>query len=254
MIVSTGFYYNDEYSGHKNVIKIRTSGGLTSESFLATVTNNVNKPKNSYKSFIQDTELEPLVIPMALYFDENLDEVSIRDIKRWLTQKDFKPLLFEDMPDRVFYAKLDGASNLTHNSISSGYVEFDFLTNSAYSFSQEMELEGDSTSSTEYETILVHNEGDLKIFPRIEIIMNPTSPTDIEIFNDTTGDHFLLKNNLVNETIIIWNEYEELETSSSLRHGYDDHNGGFISLDEGLNELRIKGKFDYKLIYQNIYL
>lgn len=254
MIVSTGFHYSDEYSGNKGVIKIRTSGGLLTESLLGSVTNQAVKTKNSIKSYIQDSELEPLVIPMALYFDENLDDTTIRGVKKWLSQDDFQPLIFENQPDKVYYAKIDGSSNLSHNAISSGYVEFDFLTNSAYCFSHKIELEGASDSDTSYTNIFIHNEGDIVSYPTIKIVMNPTVLTDIEIFNDTTGEHLILKNNLANETILILNEYEEFETSSNLRYCYDDHLGSFIRFDEGLNELRIKGIFTYTIEYQNIYL
>lgn len=252
MRTATGFHYNDEYSGNKGVLKIRTSSGLVTESFLGSITNQVVKTKNSIKSYIQDSESEPLVIPMALYFDENLDEGAIRRVKKWLMQDDFKELVFEDQPDKVYFAKIDGESNLTHNAISSGYVEFDFLTNSAYSFSRIMDIEGDST--TEFKTVYVHNEGDLITQPKITITIDPTTPTDVEIFNETTGENLTLKNNLINETIIIWNEYEEFETSSSLRYCYDDHIGSFISLVEGANELRLKGNFSYLIEYRNIYL
>lgn len=254
MINSTGFHYNNEYSGHKNVYKIHTSGGLITDSFLGTVTNQSIKLKNNHKSFIQHSESEPIIIPMALFFDDNLDETNIRAIKKWLNQDDFKELVFEDQPEKVYYAKVDGSVNLSHNAIATGYVEFDFLTNSAYSFSRIIELEGESNSVDEYETLYVYNEGDLTTLPKIKIIMNPNEATDIEIYNDTTGEHLLLQNNLIDETIIILNEYEEFETSSSLRYVYDDHQGTFISFAEGVNELRIKGDFSYTIEYQNIYL
>lgn len=254
MIVSIGFHYDNEYSGNKGVIKVRTTGGLTSDSFLADVTNQTVKLRNSYKSHIESIEREPLVIPMALYFDENLDETNIRGVKRWLNQDDYKPLIFEDDPNRVYYAKLDGSSNLTHNSISSGYVEFNFITNSPYAFSPIVEIEGESVSATTFESISIHNSGDKITYPRIELRMPSTSPTDVEIFNDTTGEHLQIKNNKTNEIIIIWNEYEEFETSSSLRHVYDDHIGSFISLAEDVNDLRIRGKCTYLIEYQNVLL
>lgn len=251
---SIGFYYNQEYSGNKGVIKIRLGGGLVSESFMGSVTNDIVKLKNSIKSHIQNSELEPLVFPMALYFDENLDETTIRGIKRWLSQDDFKELVFEDDPNKVYYAKLEGTQTLSHNAISSGYLEFDFITNSPYAFSRKIEAEGEVDSTTTYQSLSLYNEGDLTVAPKIQIVIDPVDAEDVEIFNDTTGGHFLLQSNLVNETIIIWNEYEELETSSSLRYGYDDHNGQFITLIEGVNDLRIKGKFKYLIEYQHIYL
>ena len=254
MIISTGFHYNGEYSGHKNVTKIRTSSGLITDSFLASVDNKVVKTRNSRKSHIQNVERESLVIPMALYFDNNLDDVTIRAIKKWLNQDDFKELIFEDQPNRVYYAKLNGVSDLSHNNISSGYVEFEFLTNSEYVYSPLVELEGESDSATEFTSLLLNNNGDVPVFPKIKIFMNPNNATDIEIYNDTTGEYLLIQNNLVDEIIVVWNEYEEFETSSIIRHVYDDHNGGFISFAEGLNELRIRGIFSYIIEYQDIYL
>lgn len=251
---STGFYYDNEYSGNKGVIKIRRGGGLVSESLMGSVTNDIIKVKNSYKSYIQQSELEPLTFSMALYFDENLDETTIRGVKRWLAKGDFKELIFEDDPNKVYYAKAEGSFTLTHNAVSSGFLEFEFITNSAYAFSRKIEVEDTINSLTNYQAIYLHNEGDITTLPKIKIVIDPVDAKDVDIFNATTGERFLLQNNLINETIIIWNEYEELETSSNLRYRYDDHNGQFISLIEGANELRFKGKFKYILEYQNIYL
>lgn len=254
MNISTGFYYDGEYSGNKGVIKISRGGGLASESFMATPLNDIIKVKNNNKSYIQKTELEPLTLPMALYFDEKLDETTIRNVKRWLAQDDFKELVFEEEPNKLYYAKTEGSYTLSHNSISSGYLEFEFITNSAYAFSRKIEVEDEVNTTTTFQELSLLNEGDFSVAPRIQIVIDPVTATDVEIFNDTTGEHFLLQNNLVNETIIIWSEYEELETSSNLRHRYDDHNGQFITLAEYDNHLRFKGKFKYLIEYQNIYL
>lgn len=254
MITSKGFYYDNEYSGNKNVIKAITSNGAVTDTFLGTVSNKVVKNKNNIKSFILDSDNEPIVIPMALYFEKGLDDSSIRHVKKWLAQDDFKELVFEDQPDKVYYAKLDGSSVISHNAISEGFVEFDFLTNSAYSFSRPHLMEGESISSSDFELLQIYNDGDLTTFPKITVVIDPLDAADVEIINDSTGERFLLKNNLVNESIVIWNEYDELETSSNLRHGYDDHLGDFISFAEGVNDLRLKGKFKYTIEYQAIYL
>ncbi|MFP3357577.1 DUF6558 family protein [Planococcus sp. SIMBA_143] len=254
MIISTGFYYDNEYSGDKNVFKAFTSGGAVTETFLSSTNNSIFKPRNLIKSVVQSTEREPLVIPMALYFDENLDDDNIRAIKKWLYQKDFKELVFEDQPEKVFYAKVDGAVNLSHNAIASGYIEFDFIANSAYSFSRMIELEGQSESIEEYQTLHVYNEGDLITHPKITITMNANEATDIEFYNATTNEQLIIKNTLADEKVMILNEYGEFETSSNLRYVYDDHIGDFISFAEGVNELQIKGEFTYTIEYQNIYL
>jgi len=252
MIVSTGFAFNDEHSESKYVTKIRIQGGLIQDSFLANRSVDAVRLRNSYKTQLRTIEREPLVIPMALYFDENLTEENIRIVKRWLDTDDYKSLRFDEDPGRIYYAIVDGASTLSHNAISSGYVEFDMLTNSPYSFSDIIEVEGSSTSTQERE-IRLHNDGDLEVSPKIEVVMNSKLAGTINITNETIGQHLVIENNLANETVTILNEYEEIHTTSTLQNKYSNHNGAFISLTPGENVLKFKGMYTFKLSFQSIY-
>lgn len=252
MINSTGFSYRDIHSDSKFVYKVQLAGGLIQESFLADKNVETVKLRDSNKSSIRSVMREPKVIPMALFFEENLTEENAREVKRWLETDNFHPLRFDSNPSKIYYAQLNGAVNLSHNAISSGYIELEMLTNSPYSFSDYTEISGESKSASAETRIVLNNDGDIPTAPEIEVIMS-SSPTNIEIFNETTGQKTIIGNNLSNETITIYNEYEEIHTSSSLVHKYDAHNGVFIHLIPGDNVIKLKGVYRYKMKFQPIY-
>ena len=252
MITSTSFYYDGIYSEDMGVIKVRVGGGLVTDSFLSPVSVNQVKLKNSNKARIQTIDREPLTIPMALFFDENLSEESIRRVKNWLSKEDYRELRFENEPEKVYYAVLSGTSELTHNAVASGYVQLELLTNSSYSFSNVFTIEGIS-NETDFSYVSIHNYGDEIAPTDIAVTMINNSTSDIEIYNETTQENLKLVGNLANEEIVFMGEYEEIHTSSNLRHRYNDHNGVFISLQVGENRLRVKGDFKYKIEAQFIY-
>lgn len=254
MIYSTGFSYNNVHSNSKHIYKVRTTGGLSQDTFLADKNVNTVKLRNSHKSRIQSITKEPLVIPMALYFDENLNEETARGVKRWLETDNFYPLRFDDDPNRIYYATPNGAIPLTHNAISSGYVEFDMLTNSSYAFSDKVSIKGSSTSLSSPTIERIYNDGDINVAPEMKFVVNPTSPSIIEVINETTGDRLLIENNLENETVTVLNEYEEIHTTSNLQNKYENHNDVFIKLESGENVLRLTGLFTYEFTFQPVYL
>lgn len=249
MIYSLDFYYDGLYSEDMGVRLVNIDSGLQSDSFLAPTNVDYVKLRNNYKSIIKEVVKEPLVFPMALFFEENLDRDQIELIKNWLNKDDFKPLIFEQDLNRVYFATIDGESNLTHNSISSGYLEFNFLTNSPYSFSPPVEIEG---VSTELESeIIVYNSSSIDTLPTITIKMN--SNTDIQITNKDTGELLSIKSNFQDEVIEISCEYEEVESDIENRYRYDDHNDVFIRFKEGRNRLAFEGDFDYTIDYRLVY-
>lgn len=251
MINSLDLNFDGVFASDLNVTKITTGSGLVEETFISSITNNTVKPRNAIKSLYQEDEREPLDFPVVLFFEENLNDTTIREVKKWLYKDDYRPLYFGEQSDRVVFAKLDGDIKLSHNSIDSGYISLTFKTNSEFWFSQEHVYEGLSTSTST--TITVLNMGDSIVYPKFEFILDGTA-SDIQVTNVTTGETMLIENNLTSETITVYGEYEELDTSSNLRTLYDDHNEVFPYLELGFNELTMTGDFQYKITYREIYL
>lgn len=253
MIIASGFSFNGIHSETVEVTKVNTESGLLTEQFSGSITVDTFLNSSSYKSHITHTEEEPLEIPLVLYFDENITFDKEQEVKRWLIQGDYCPLIFDDNPSIVYYAKLNSEINLTHNSVNSGYLECTMLTNSPYKFSDYITFEDQSTSNEEYLIREIMIDGDLPSFPVIEVVS--PSVTYLEIYNESTQERCVLNESFTNLTVDFLSEYQELETrATSPSELYDAHNGKFITLKRGKNIIKFKGTFRFKMTYQNVYL
>ncbi|MDW0112152.1 hypothetical protein QT711_03075 [Sporosarcina saromensis] len=247
MITETSFSYDGLHSDNFGVIKVRVEGGLVTDTFLSTSNVNYSLPRNRRKARIESIEREPLVIPMALYFDENLDDTTIRRVKNWLSKDNYKKLI---IGNKVYYAILSDETPITHNAISSGYIKCNMLTNSPYTFSETIEIEGISNSLSPT-SLLLNNDGDMAITVDIEISM--TADGNIEIENITNGETLRLNGNFASEKIMFLGDSEEIHTSIPYMHRYGDHNDTFIQLETGSNELIFKGDFTCKITMEYVY-
>lgn len=237
------------------VMKVTMDSGLLSEEyFLGNKEVSSFKTKSAIRTHLTSVTREPLVIPMVLFFDKNLDWDKEREIKDWLDIDEYCELRFEN-DQFVYYATLHSKPKLTHNSIDSGYIEFEFLTNSPYRFSEVITTSNEGTNLStmgEYTTVPIMNDGDLICKPTIEIVA-PNQVTDLEIRNEDTGQTFLLNGTFTNLSLTILCEKEELHSEAPFPTLYDAHNGTFIYLQKGRNTLRMKGQFYYKITYQFVY-
>lgn len=247
------FSFNGIHTSTFGVYKVKVDSGMVEENyFLANKTVNSYKLKYDIHAHKTSINKEPLVIPLVLWFNGDVDEEKEQEIKRWLETDDFCKLQFDDSKYH-YNAMLNGQVKFVHDSNSDGYVELEFITDSPYRFSDEITPSGQSISDTEYKTVKLNNDGDIVTYPTIEIIA-PGASNGIEINNITTQQRFVLSGSYTDLTINIINEYEELHTEGNFTNLYENHNGIFIGLKRGSNELQMKGQFYYKIIYQNIYL
>lgn len=253
MIRATGFSYNGLHIDSFDVTHISQGDGLQEESFLGNKSLETWSTNYSKKHYTKVIKKEPLVIPMALYFDGNLTFDKEQEIKEWLSQDEFCPLVFDDEPDVEYYAQIDGEVTLTHNTIDSGYIKFNFKTNSPYRFSNNIVFEGESKSNDTYTEVYVTSNSDMEI----DTVITVTSPEvkDLEFWNEATGIRSILYGTYVNLSADFLSEFEEIDSRARFSPSlYDAHNGRFIRLVKGKNKIKIKGKCRFTIEYKNIYL
>lgn len=248
------FEFNGIHSSTFGVSKITMTSGMQSEDYyLANKTINGFRLRDELQTHLTNIDKEPLVIPMTIYLNGNVDFERETRIKEWLETDKYCKLKFGDQIIS-YNAMLQGNVKLTHDSIGDGYIDVVFLTDSPYRFSDNpFVVSGEIKSPNDFVKVPLSNYGSLTIRPTIKI-KSPGVSNGIEIRNVTTGEYFNLKGTYTDLTLNIINQAEELDTEGNFTNLYENHNGQFISLKKGRNDLEMKGSFYYEISYKYVYL
>lgn len=246
------FTYNGISSEEMGVRLVMTSSGLYKESFLPSRKLNEVSIKGNRKIYLQGVESEPLSFSLQIFIEEWQDKDNLRQIKRWFYQDNFKPFYFNENPDRICYAVIEGESSLNHNGAKDGYFEITLKCNSSYFYSNPITHKISHSPSPQL--MLLDNEGDVKTYPYLTI-KKTIEDGDIFIKNKTTGEEFVLEG--IQEDEMLYIDCENEEIVSSLEYvnvyRYDNHNDTWLSLITGENELELGGNFEVKIEYENVY-
>lgn len=121
------------------------SGGLYQEPFLPQRKIVEKKIANREKPYFQTIEQEPLQFPMTIVIHEWDNIHTKRQIARWLFQDYYKPLYFESNPERIYYALIEGTSEIFHNGITNqntenAYINVNVRCDSPYAYTPEYPL------------------------------------------------------------------------------------------------------------------
>lgn len=224
MLESMGFTYDGISTKDMRVIMVTDSSGLYKDHFLPTRKIIEKSISGRNIPYFQRVDSEPLSFSISIYIEKWQEENSIRRIARWLYQDYYKPLWFESNPSHVYYAMVEGSSQLIHNGCYDGYITLKFRTNSPYSFSH-IKNEKKPISVNEYAEKLFYNEGDLPIRPKM-VITKTHSDGNVSITNNRSGETFTLSN-LRNGEVVIVDCANETLVSSHEQYGrylFDNHN------------------------------
>lgn len=246
------FTYDGISSEDMGVRLVTTSSGLYKESFLPSRKLNEVSIKGNRKIYLQGVESEPLSFSLQIFIEEWQDRDNLRQIKRWFYADNFKPFYFNENPNRVCYAVVEGESSLIHNGAKDGYFEITLKCNSPYFYSNPMLHQ---ITSTEAPSIIrIDNEGDVKSYPYL-IIKKTDGDGNISIQNKSTDSHFILQD--IQDEEVVYIDCENEEIVSSLEYvniyRYDNHNDEWLSFTIGENELELTGDFELKLEHENVY-
>lgn len=157
------FNYDGQSSKKFGVYLAQVGGGLYNEPFLPTRKITEKKIASREKPYFQSIEQEPLQFKMNIVFEEwDLKDIK-RQVARWLFQDYYKPLYFESNPNRIFYAIIEGSSELIHNGVTDyngahAYITVNVRCDSPYAYTPEYPL-----SSIKFEdgnkTQIIHDRG-----------------------------------------------------------------------------------------------
>jgi phage-related protein len=249
---SIRFNYSDIYSSEFGILNVTLSSGMYQETFASSRSIKETKVRGNDKPYFQGIEYEPLTLKLSFAFQDTWDEDKIRSVARWLCgQQYYKPLFFEEHPERIFYCMAVDESQLVHNGLKQGYVELTMRCDSPYTYSPVYSPVATNLSSNVVGGTLVKftNNGDVICKP--EIFINKIGAGDFRIVNTTNmNSEFKFTSLANNETVYVDNEREYIETDIPLTYRYSNFNNGYLEMVRGVNNLMVYGNAIINFRYQ----
>lgn len=255
---SLTFTYNGINSAEFGIINVNIGDGMLSEPFVANRSIKELKVRGRPLPYFQEIEEEPLQFEISFAFENRFDAELIRSVARWLTSpKYYAPLIFSDMPERVFYCLVVESPTLIHNALNEGYVTLTFRCNSPYSYSQiiRSNIYNYSDNTPDGTDFTFMNAGDLPLRPLINVEV--IEGDRFAIVNESnSAQKFELNNLVAGEKLVIDCQQEDITTDIPLTYRYKDlsEDSEFLEMVYGANFLKIYGRVKLQWVYQYIFL
>ena len=247
------FNYDGKSSKDFGVINVNLDNGMFEERFVASRNINETAVRGSDTPLFHSVEEEPLEFSMTIAFVKKFTDEDIDNVILWLFQDKYKPLYFENNPDKIFYCMPVGESTIVHNGLKEGYVTINMRCRSSKIESPTYVTPTYDLSTNEGKyKIIIENNGHVEIFPEISI----EKVGDGHIIIMKNGEIFEIRDLTNREKIYINTEKEIIETDIVGVYRYDNVVGDFhdMILSLGVNEFIIEGKckiaFRYKFKYR----
>lgn len=242
------FNYDGKSCRDFGLIHINLDGGMFEEPLSANRTINETTVRGSDRPLFHSIEEEPLSFEMAIAFEGKFSDEDIDDVVLWLFQDHYKPLYFENNPNKVYYCMPVGDANIVHNGLREGYVTIEMRSRSSKVESPMMVTPTYEVSeSEEHEIISIMNDGHVEIFPEISI--EKIGDGHVTIIKD--GEIFEIRDLTNREKIYVNTEKEIIETDAVGIYRYENVVGDFhdMAMPVGGNEFMVQGACKIALRY-----
>lgn len=243
MYNSDYFTFNGQSSGEFGISIIYLDSGLREYGFG--VNRELNKLTHSYtgKSYANKYEKQPIRFKLTIAKEIKWTEEMRDEVVRWLWVDGYKPLIFNEYPDIVYYATVVGSPKLFISTVDTGYIELEFECNSYHGYTYPMSTQQLDLSENLVDEIELFNKSNLLEFYYPEIEITSIDGGTIKIINNSDmGREFKFDNLQPNETIYINNERKEIITTVLEIHRYNDFNKKWLRLAQGRNFITVDGK------------
>ncbi len=245
------FHYDGKSCKDFGLMNINLDGGMFEETLVANRTIVETEVKGSDTPLFHRIEEEALEFDMAIAFTGSFTDEDIDNVILWLFQENYKPLYFENKPNRVFYCMPVGSSSIVHNGLKEGYVTITMRCKSSKIESQTQITDTyDVTATTVH--IEIMNNGHVEVFPEISIekignghitIMKNDKIFEIRDLSDQEGVYIDTGREIIESDFIGVHRYENVIGE------YHD-----MSLTIGNNDFAVVGSckiaFRYRLKYR----
>jgi phage-related protein len=253
--IKQSLYFTYDGISCKNfgLMHINTSNGMFEEKFVATREINETKVRGNDTPMFHSIEESPLEFEMAIAFEGVYSDADIDNIVIWLFKDQYKPLTFEDYPERVYHCMPVGDSSFVHNGLKQGYAVINMRCKSSKVTSPlKTTPTYDLSNNTGTSNITINNTGHVRIFPEVSI--EKVGAGHITI--NKGGKTFEIRDLANGEKIYLNSEKEIIETDIVGVYRYDKVVGDFcnLGLELGSNTYAVQGKckitFRYILKYR----
>jgi len=250
ILESLSFMYDNISSQDFGIINCSIDSGLMEENFLVEREIKEVTTRGSDAPYLIETKPLPRILNLTIAFSDSFDEEKLSAVKRWLNQISYKPLIFESIPDKIFYALYEGNPKLFHTGNGQGYIQIQMRCKDQFIYSSTfLSPLYDLSTNNSSVTIQFINNGDVDCQPMLSLQKIENGNVSIINLSDG-GKEFGLTSLVDNEDLYIDNENESITTSIPNTYRYDNHVGEFINMKRGVNNIQIFGKMKLQFKYQ----
>lgn len=247
------FTYDNKSCKDFGLIHINLSNDMFEETFVASRDINETKVRGNDTPLFHSVEETPLEFDLAIAFENKFTEKQIDDIIIWLFQDKYKPLYFNDKPNKVFQCMPIGDASIVHNGLREGYFTIVMRCKSS-KIESPMKLTDthDLSVNADGYDISIQNDGHVEIFPEISI--QKIGDGYITILKN--GEIFEIRDLTNLEEIYVNTEKEIIETDAIGISRYNNVVGDYhdMAMPVGENVFTVQGDckitFRYKLKYR----
>lgn len=132
---------------------------------IAPVEHTLLQVKGHPGAYVSDTNLgvRKLTVPINIFYDDYEDfQKKKEELAEWLYQKEPRELIFDDEPDRVYYALFNGELNFEEHR-TFAFSTLEFICPDPYKYGPEKVVEPSS------DTFIVENNGTAEALPIFEL-------------------------------------------------------------------------------------
>lgn len=170
-------------------------------------------------------------------------EFKRRKIIQWLYKRDYRPLVFGENTDIVYYCMPTDATRLD-NGINEGYITIKFECNSPYAYSKTKVQT--YIKSRDNNIMQIENLCNVKEFYYPEIEIEMLNSGNAIIYNLTTNEQSQLNFLDRHEKVYINNELKQI-ISSNGSYRLKNFNKNWLYLIQGINQLQFIGDMNVSI-------
>ncbi len=252
---SVSFTYDGVNSDKYKIINVSHDASFPEEIFMAERDVEMIQIAGRYEPYFIKSKSLPLQIDLQFAFKEGFgtDREHIRNVSKWLFKDYYKPLIFSDMPDKIYYCMYEGDMDLLHNCRDEGLIELVMSNIDPYARSQFME----TIWFEPEDEIVIDNMGDIAV-PPIVYIEAMDDDMDFILYNQTNETRVRFNNLTLGDEIELDLHYGTVEASNGDVDvsRYENLKIDTLKLDIGTNKLWVvqDDGWKVKLKYQFKYL
>jgi phage-related protein len=249
--IKDSLYFNYDGTSCKNfkLVHVNLDSGMLEEQLVAERSINELQVRGNDTPLFHGVEETPLEFEMTIAFEKEFTDLDIDNVILWLFKDTYRPLYFEDKPNRVYHCMPVGSSTLAHNGLREGYFTVTMRCKSSKISSPTQLSPKHTVGSTGTKRVSIQNLGHVEIYPEISI--KKIGAGHITFTRVSDGEIFEIRNLTNQEDIYINCEKEIIETDIVGVYRYDNVVGDFhdMGLKVGITEFDIEGACEVTFRY-----